>query len=46
MTSADTYDINKYKVEQLIEKLLEITKWHAQIQIDFFKDLEKQEDNS
>jgi hypothetical protein len=46
MTSADTYDINKYKIEELIEKLLEITKWHAQIQIDLFNELEEEKEIS
>lgn len=43
MTSTDTYDIKKYKTEELFEKLLEITKWHAQLQVDFFNELNEQE---
>lgn len=46
MTSTDTYDMKKYKTEELFEKLLEITKWHAQIQIDFFNELNQEKDNS
>lgn len=39
MTSRDTHDIQEAKRIELYEKLLEITKWHAQLQIDFEREL-------
>lgn len=47
MTTRDTYDIDHLKKIELYEaqqkelykNLLEITKWHAQLQIDFEKEL-------
>ena len=39
MTSRDLYDIEQHKKEELYNRLLEITKWHAQLQIDFEKEL-------
>lgn len=42
MTTRDTYDIEEAKRMELYEKLLEITKWHAQLQIDFERELLKE----
>lgn len=47
MTTRDTYDMDQakkielYETQQkeLFEKLIEITKWHAQLQIDFEREL-------
>ena len=39
MTTKDTYDIQEARRIELYEKLIEITKWHAQLQIDFEKEL-------
>lgn len=39
MTSKDTHDIQEARRIELYEKLIEITKWHAQLQIDFEKEL-------
>lgn len=39
MTSRDTYDIRSYEQEELYLKLIEIAKWHAQLQINFEKEL-------
>jgi hypothetical protein len=51
MTSTDTYDIEQNKKieiyqsgqRELFAKLLEITKWHASLQVQFDKDLQEQE---
>ena len=42
MTTRDTHDIQEAKKMELYEKLLEITKWHAQLQIDFERELLKE----
>lgn len=42
MTTRDTHDIQEAKRIELYEKLLEITKWHAQLQIDFERELLKE----
>lgn len=42
MTTRDTHDIQEAKRMELYEKLLEITKWHAQLQIDFERELLKE----
>lgn len=42
MTNKDTYDIQEYEREQLYLKLMEITRWHADLQIAFYKELESE----
>lgn len=43
MTTRDTYDIEQAQKMDIYEILVEIMKWHAQIQIDFFNELNEQE---
>jgi hypothetical protein len=46
MTTRDTHDIQEAKRMDLYEKLLEITKWHAQLQIDFERELFSNKENT
>lgn len=46
MTTKDTYDIQEARKIELYERLIEITKWHAQLQIDFEKELFSHEESN
>lgn len=39
MTNRDTHDIEQARQMDLYDRLMEITKWHAQLQVDFWHDL-------
>jgi len=43
MTSRDSHDINEARRMELYDRLMEITRWHAQLQVDFWHDLLGQE---
>lgn len=43
MTTRDTSDIEQARQEDLYDRLMEITRWHAQLQVDFWHDLMGQE---
>lgn len=44
MTSRDTYDIKKYGIEKIIERMQQIAAWHAKEQVNFYHELAKDED--
>jgi hypothetical protein len=41
MTTRDTHDINAYELEKYVERIMEAIRIHAQIQIDFDLDLQR-----
>lgn len=44
MTTRDTYDIKKNEIQEIFERMMEAAKWHAQLQVQFDQELQKQDD--
>jgi hypothetical protein len=42
MTTRDTHDIHQYEIEKYVERIMEAIRIHAQIQIDFDRELQRE----